>query len=306
MTDSDQISIEEGCMQCLNYFGIFQYPLMLEEVCHYHPLPNSIDSIGNALENLLKDGRIYQLENYYSTKNDMSWLEERKKGKERALKVLAGAKKYISIVASFPFVRAVSISGSLSKLYASEEADIDYFIITEANRLWISRSLLHMFKKLSFLTGHQHYFCMNYFIDTEALTIMHRNSYSSIEMLTLLPVYNKSLNVEFLEANPWVSEFHPNHPGVSNYNYMVDTGKARGKRFFEFLINLICPKCLNRFLMSITDTKWRRKWRHAGYSEEEYNRAFQTEIHISKNHPVDYEKKVLNALKNMEENTVEA
>jgi hypothetical protein len=195
-------------------------------------------------------------------------------------------------------VRGIAISGSLSKNYASEEPDIDYFIITSENRLWIARTLLHLFKKLTFITGHEHFFCMNYFIDTKALALPQRNDYAAIELVTLLPAFNLSLLQEMMHANQWVDEFLPNHPGITNMDYLLPEKKQPVKGALENILNRLFPEKLNRFLMRATDTKWRKKWRGAGFSQQDYNRALQTEIHISKNHPDDYEKKVLEALHN--------
>ncbi len=292
--------LEEGCLQCLSYFGIFKYPLTAIEIGQFNPYRATKEEIDIVLHELMFQGKVFHIEGYYMLENKEEWLQERLAGNKRALEILGGAYRYISNIAAFPFVRGIAISGSLSKFYAEEEADIDYFIITEKNRLWISRSFLHFFKKLSFIIGHQHYYCMNFFIDTEALAIMHKNPYSAIEMLTLLPVYNKKLNKEFMEENGWVYDFLPNHPGIDNYDYLLKEPPHRTKKFFEAVFNILFPDQFNAFLMKFTDWKWRRKWRHSGYSPEEYNRAFQTEIHISKNHPVDYEKKVLQALKDKE------
>jgi hypothetical protein len=88
----------------------------------------------------------------------------------------------------FPFVRGIGISGSLSKNYADEDADIDFFIITSRNHLWIARTFLHGLKKLSFLVGKQDWYCMNYFIDEEALVIAEKNIFTATEVVTLKPV----------------------------------------------------------------------------------------------------------------------
>jgi hypothetical protein len=178
-----------------------------------------------------------------------------------------------------------------------KEPDIDYFIITEANRLWIARTMLHLFKKLTFFTGHQHYYCMNYFIDTEALTLEQKNQYTAIELATLLPAYNLTLIEKLINHNPWLEHFLPNHPLNLKTDYLISTGRQPVKRFFEKIINGLGPEKLNMALMKITDRKWRKKWRHANYTPEEYNQAMQTEIHISKNHPDNYEKAVLDGLK---------
>lgn len=280
----------------MQYFGIFHYPLTAEEIHRFNSFQSKPEKIKTALEKLVKEQKLYHIDNYYLQENDPAWIEERLAGNARAKALLKKSKKYIRIIASFPFVRGIAISGSLSKNYASGDPDIDYFIITAKNRMWIARSFLHFFKKLTFITGHEHYFCMNYLIDTEALHIDYQNLYSAIEMATLLPVYNKSLVLEFYDKNSWVNTFLPNHPGIGNFSYMISNRKQFFKGIFERILNVLAPEKFNSWLMNVTDRKWRKKWSNSGYSEQEYDRAFQTEIHISKNHPMDYEKKVLESL----------
>src|SRR6202022_4223033 len=90
-------------------------------------------------------------------------------------------------------------------------SDIDFFIITKANRLWIARTLMHLFKKLTFLTGHQGWYCMNYYVDEEALQIEEKNIFTATELITLLPVCGNGTMEEFFRANNWASSYFPNY-----------------------------------------------------------------------------------------------
>ena len=290
--------IREGCLMCLHYIGIFKYPLTPEQMLHFTPFISTPDEIENEMNQLIADDLAFMIDGYYMKEKDPAWISERQAGEERAIKLLHRSTKYVKIISSFPFVRGVAISGSLSKFYATEEPDIDYFIITARNRLWIARTLLHMFKKLTFISGHEHYFCMNYFIDNEALSIEHPNLYSAIELKTLLPVYNKELMEQFAASNSWADEYLPNHPGAENYTYLLRQRRKPCKAAWEAVIKLFSPGRVNRQFMNLTDKKWRRKWKRSGYDMNEYDRAFRTGIHISKNHPADYEKKVLESLPN--------
>lgn len=294
---NEQINnVEEGILKCLAYFGIFSYPLSSEEIfryCQYECTQKDIDS---SLKQLLNKGWIFNQDGLFSRNNHLDWITNRKAGNIRAMELLERSGNYVKIMSHFPFVEAIAISGSLSKYYASEKTDIDYFIITSSNRLWIARSLLHFFKKLTFITGHQHYFCMNYFVDTGALYIRHRNLYSAIELATLLPAYNEPLVKTLKDENNWVFDFLPNYSFKNDKRFLIPYRKGIIKKTLEFILNLLAPGLVNRFLMGITDKKWRRKWRHHGYSEESYTRAFYTSPDVSKNHPDDYEDKVLKAL----------
>lgn len=290
-------AVEKGCIQCLHYFGIFKYPLNATEVFIFNSVRCSKHEVKEALNRLLDKGVIFEYNSLYMMQDEPSWIDERRVGNRRAAELLRRSAAFVSVISSFPFVKAVAISGSLSKNYASENPDIDYFIITEANRLWIARTLLHLFKKLTFISGHQHYFCMNYFIDTEALALAQRNQYTAIELATLLPAYNHNMVKKLIAKNDWIKKFLPNHQLELNVDCLVDNRKQPMKKFWEGVFNLLAPHRLNRALMRITDRKWRKKWRHANYSPEEYHQALQTEIHISKNHPDNYEKFVLDGLK---------
>jgi len=46
--------------------------------------------------------------------------------------------------------------------------------------------------------------------------------------------------------------------------------------------------------MKLTDTWWRYKWRKKNYPMQDYDLAMKTRIYVSKNHPANYQKKVLN------------
>jgi hypothetical protein len=291
--DQSDVNLKNGCRLVLHYFSIFRYPLTAVEIHKFNPVRANAEEIDRALKELAAEGKIFHQDGYYLPGNNLEWIGERRTSNDRAYALLARSGKYVRLIASCPFVRGIAISGSLSKFAASAHPDIDYFIITRADRLWIARSLLHLFKKFTFITGHQHFFCMNYFIDTQALRITHANKYTAIEVATLLPVYNAELIRQFCLENQWVSDYLPNHPGPDHFEYLIKEQRFSLKKIMEGIINLCFPARLNRFFMMLTDKKWRRKWKKAAYPAEDYDKAFMTSLHISKNHPVDYEKKVL-------------
>lgn len=295
MSEHIQIkTIEQACLQCVAYFAIFNYPLKASEIHHYLPFGATPEQTQHALDKLLQENKLLLIDGFYLPVNQPEWIDERNDGFERAVKLLNRSGSFARIISGFPYVRGVAISGSLSKFYLGESVpDIDYFIITDPDRLWIARSLLHLFKKLTFPFGYEHYFCMNYFVDTKALALQQRNQYVAIELVTLLPVYNRAAINDLIVENSWISAFLPNHPGITNFDYLQKQRRQPFKWLAEKLINLFFPEVINRKLMKMTDRKWRRKWRYAGFTDEEYNKALQTELHISKNHPKDYEKIVM-------------
>ncbi len=234
-------------------------------------------------------GFIKQIGEYYLLNADSETnIDKRIKGEALAEKMIPRAKKVARFIALFPFVKFVGISGSLSKKYADEKTDYDFFIITANNTLWICRTILHIAKKLSFVIGKQHSMCMNYFIDEHHLRIAEQNIFVRIELSTLIPVYNKDLYRTFLLRNqlnlPNISHLNIDFEGAVQYNLM-----QWNKR------NLFWQP-LNIFLMKLTDRKWKRKWEKRGYPMNDYELALKTTPYVSKNHPKNYQKKILEQL----------
>ena len=107
--------------------------------------------------------------------------------------------------------KAVAVSGSLSKYFADEKADIDFFIITSANRLWIARTFMHFLKKISYIAGKQHWFCMNYYVDEMGMNIQEKNIFTAMEISTLLPMQGTNHFKNFIAANAWINNYFPAH-----------------------------------------------------------------------------------------------
>src|ERR1700760_1719587 len=197
------MELRSSILKTLAYFDIFNYPLEREDIRRFLPVQADKVVIEKEVCTLLQERRIYRIGDYYSLQNNPALVERRQKGEVHADELLLIAARNAKLLYQFPFVRGVCISGSLSKRCADEQADIDYFIITRANRLWIARTLMHLYKKLSYLRGHQHRFCMNYYIDEEALEIKEKNIFTATELLTLMPMCGNGALDNFFEANAW-------------------------------------------------------------------------------------------------------
>jgi len=119
------------------YFDIFRYPLTRKEIESFLDHPFSEEQLNESFNDLLSTSRIFKLCDFYSLRNDISLAEIRKKGNENADTLIRKAKEIAKLLYKFPYVRAIGLSGSVSKNFADENSDIDYFLITKANRLWI-------------------------------------------------------------------------------------------------------------------------------------------------------------------------
>lgn len=106
--------VSRGLLQALLYFDIFHYPLKAKEIWHATPYPVfDPTTINNSLEELVSDGYVKNKQGYYYVNLTSGIVENRIRGNALAQKHLATAQPYLRLVASFPFVRGVFLSGSI-------------------------------------------------------------------------------------------------------------------------------------------------------------------------------------------------
>jgi hypothetical protein len=251
------LAIKQDILSTLAYFDIFNYPITQSEIILFCRKTYSHRDFATILEAMVEEGVIFRFDGFYTLQNDYSVIPRRRTGNLKAKQLLRSADRVAVILSWFPFVRGIAISGSLSKNYADDQSDIDLFIITAKNRLWLARTLMHCLKKLSFLVNRQHLFCMNYYIDEAQLEIEEKNIYTATEIATLLPLRGIAAFREFYKTNAWSRNYLPNHQ--MRVSYVKEMPKSLVKRFLEFLLNNPLGDLLDNFFMKVTDRRWHKK-----------------------------------------------
>lgn len=273
------------------YFDIFNYPLSLDEIVLFSPLKNQTkDKAQAVISTLVAEKTLFEFSGFFSLQNDPALIHNRLNNEQLAIKKLPKARRFSALIASFPFVRAVFISGSLSKKIMTPEADVDYFIITQPGRLWVARTLLILFKKI-FLLNSRKYFCLNYFIDSQHLEIEDKNIFSATELITLLPISGQTLYAELWSANRWATQFYPNFPPSQVLPEAKNTGQL--KMMAEKLLSGRFGDRLDHYFRKTTINHWRSRFRHL--DQDKFEQLFKSSPHISTHHPLDFRTKVLEA-----------
>ena len=283
--------IKEDIVKTLAYFDIFNYPLTNEEVRRFLHQKYSQPAVDNELCELLKDEFIFNLNNFYSLQNRPELAEIRLAGNSRARKLLNIAKRASKILSWFPFVESVAVSGSLSKNFADEKADIDFFIITSPNRLWIARTCMHIFKKFTFLAGKQNWFCMNYFIDEIRMEIIEKNIFTAMEIVTLIPMQGTNCFKNFIKANSWTRDYLHEQPVINGRSEKIRRNFFR--KTFEFIFSSGLGNAVEKLLMDITGNRWKRKTRRGKVNNHGVTMAMITDPHFSKPDPKNLQYKIV-------------
>jgi hypothetical protein len=285
------MSLEKDILKVLAYFDIYHYPVSIKEIRSYlHTMPTDWEIV-TTVERLCAEQKIYHYDGFYCLHDDPLMIQQRKNDNHRAELLLKTAYKISSFLFQFPYVRGVGISGSLSKNVANESADIDFFIITKSNRLWIARTFMHLFKKLTFIVGRQHWFCMNYYIDEQALQISDKNIYTAVEVVTLLPICGNGTLKNFFDANSWSLAYFPNYDLSTQSLKKVKNSYV--KRLIEFLFNNPLGERLDNFLMKVTAQRWREKELKRKVNIKGDRMGLRTSKHFSKPNPAFFQQRIL-------------
>lgn len=277
-------------LKTILYFSIFRYPLKLEEI-HSYTNHTDIADTTKELDSLIGRKILTKVDDFYIYGNDLESVPKRIKGNVLATRIFEKAKSRSRFISKFPFVAAVGVSGSLSKGYYDSNSDIDFFIITKPNRLWICRTLLILYKKI-FLLNSRKYFCPNYFISSEQLEIIEQNRFTATELKTLVPMEGKTPFMRFYEDNSWVNNYFSKFK--VNADLIPEIQKSWAVKNIEMVLNNKLGDALDYFFRSITLRKWKAKFDYL--SEEDFRIALKSTKNISKHHPSNFQKKVILSL----------
>lgn len=286
------MQLRSSILKVVAYFDLFSYPVTPEEIRLFLDREIRVCELQAAIDQLCKEGCLFPLGRFYAL-HDHPWMMERRiRGNHHADELLQIAAKVSRRLFQFPYVRGIGISGSLSKHFADEHADIDYFIITRRDRLWIARTFMHLFKKLSFLTGRQHWYCMNYYVDEAALEIEEKNIFTATELITLLPVCGNGELTSFFDANNWVGEYFP-HYSSRQRTAEGDHRSSLLKRCLERLFDNRMGDRLDDYLRRLTARRWQKKEDRGTLNEKGNKLSLKTGKHFSRPNPEMFQKKIL-------------
>ena len=134
---------------------------------------SSLNSVLILLDNSVELKKYISQENgFYFLKNRQGLVRERIKRQLIADKKWKKARRMIWFLQAIPYIRLVTVSGSLAMNNSKKESDIDLLIITHAGRIWTCRALttlfLHLFgqRRHGLLTKDR--FCLNHYLTDQS------------------------------------------------------------------------------------------------------------------------------------------
>ena len=237
-------------LKTLAYFDIFDYPLTLVEVWKWLYLEENRKVSLNEVEEGLK-----QLSDKVGTKEGFWFLKGRpeiiKTRLERYSIAEEKFKKLISqarILRQAPWIKLIAVCNRLAYSNTDEKGDIDLFIITAKNRLWLTRLLVVGYLKIINLRprpdNKEDAIDTNFFLSEDSLKVDYlgvdtegrdKNRSLVYWLDQLIPVYETDNAYQrFLTANSWLKEYLPN-----SFGCQLNGRRAVKQTVFSKIINSI-------------------------------------------------------------------
>lgn len=246
-------------LHVLSYYDLFEYAPTLHEIFISLRFKSTIRDLQSDLSLLCKEGSIIsEGDRYARRKNIISACIKRKKYSKKLNQEFGMIQPFFSYI---PTVRLIGISGSLSMLDADINDDIDLFVVTTQNTLWLSRFYILLVTRIMSVFGNKtaQRLCWNIFMEEKSLGLPEtkRNEYTAHELIQLKIIYDRShISEKLQKENEWVLKILPN----VQINYSKMHKNYRLPEQYKYL------KILDSFFRF-----FQRRWLHKkGYKVTEY------------------------------------
>lgn len=215
--------MEKAILKTLVYADIFDYPLRVWEI-HKWLIGKSasLPQVEKNLNKLKEKKRALSIRGYCYLNNRAAIINKRLKKEKHSKYFLKKAKLVAFLLKTIPWVKLVGISGGLALENCGPKDDIDIFVITQKNRMWICRFFM---LGLLFLLGLQRRrsfnkkqaagkVCLNMILEEDKLQQQKRDLFIAHEVLQMKVLWQRDgIYTKFLADNQWVFKFLPNWTG---------------------------------------------------------------------------------------------
>ncbi|MFZ4631952.1 MAG: hypothetical protein ACOYL8_01940 [Patescibacteria group bacterium] len=200
--------ISEAIIGVIVFFDLFDYPLSAYEIWKYLDKKTSLIIIVKSLENLKIIGKKNGL---FFLAGREEIIDIRQKRHNYSLRKIKIANRFSKLFSLLPYVKTVILSNSIGLYNLRDGSDIDFFIISSANRIWLTRlycaGVAALLNSRPSFKNKRDKICLSFYISTENLNLdnlklVGGDPYFYYWLRSFILLYNKDKTYEdFLSAN---------------------------------------------------------------------------------------------------------
>lgn len=219
--------LSKNIQATVTYYDVLNWPMTGFEVWKHlisqerQEHQNGVCQVPSRLADVIACLRSEHLTHKIEEQNGFYFLPERAElipkriqaEKLSALK-LKRMKALARLLAYVPYVRMIGATGSLAMKKGSTGSDWDMFVVLQAGKMWIGRTLLTGFLHIIGKRRHGEKIndraCLNYFVTDDNLEIGTKDLFSAHEYRFLIPLVGLPVYRKFELKNTWIREYKPN------------------------------------------------------------------------------------------------
>ncbi|MEA1962875.1 MAG: hypothetical protein U9M94_01395 [Patescibacteria group bacterium] len=213
--------LKEAILKVIAFFDMFDYPLTPFEIWTFCGIKCELSEI---LEILNDSGLPLKTKyGFYFLNNRSEIVDTRQRRYNYANRKFKRALKIARLFKIIPWIKMIAVGNSIGANNLRDNSDIDFFIITEAKRIWVTRWFCAGFTKILNLRPRprkkRDTICLSFYITDDNLGLKNlmlttKNTgdiYFIYWLANLVPIYNKNNEyLKLINANAWLKEYLPN------------------------------------------------------------------------------------------------
>lgn len=239
-------NLQKSILKTLAFFAAIEHPLTALEIKNWLIRENveqkkiSLSAIEREILNL--DNKVIAQNGLFTLAGHEEYFQKRHFTYINSLKLMKKAKRFGGGLRHLPFVRAAALAGSVAWTNASEESDIDIFVITEPGRIYLARLFVSLYFQI--FGGRRHgekikdRFCLNHYVATGKFMENDHNVYTALIYCNHTPIFGREEFEKIWNKNlPWMKEYlvDPGFPASHVFRYAEDKGSLI-QRIFEIVL----------------------------------------------------------------------
>jgi hypothetical protein len=269
---------DAAALRIVLYFDVFDHPLSEAELAEWLGAGGP-----SRVEALIAGGRLVSRDGRLCLPGREALAARRRERAVAAERLWPTARRSAALLARFPWIRGILVTGGLSKNSVGPDADVDFLLLVDPGRVWLAKSALEVVRRALPRAGREA-LCTNYLLSTDSLAIpeVDRDIYAATEIVTARPLYGPAACSALFAANPWVRRWFPGFRGDDAVRAApLGPAPARSPRLDG----------LDGLARRAWDRYWTHKYRHLDPGV--ISRGFRREPHVCANHLDDWRAPVL-------------
>ncbi len=290
-------NVQQYILEALAYSAVFRAPIEIGNLhrvltckVSYRKMKRQLNDLHHKYPHIIgREGPFVSLK--HCARSGKDFFTEKRKNQA----FLQKHRSLLKWVDRIPWIQGLYFSGGSVHGSQLEERDIDLFIVTDSNRVWLVYALLKVLSKV-YLS--RTVLCYNYLVDQEAVNIHYQRDYfTAHQLLFLQPALPNRNYPDVLARNKWVYQYFPN-ARISGDDEVSAAGSSAGKQNTEAKSLWDPFRLMNLFLMTCFSFLWRRKG-YRNLDEGLMWDAHRIKLHTNDHRPWIYEKfeEIMNELR---------